>query len=151
MINGQPTFRSKASILLHNFYSHDLDTDKMKLVDTAVTLIREDIKAVTVYPSFDEEGPDKCINFLPPTLKSLLEGLIKGKKSRQKLPPLDRQLRKQLDLECYWHQYRLGWECSYLITLNQASSLIHCTIMVSAASTNQFGKKCCTVLGYRNT
>ena len=94
-INGKPnviTFRSKASTLLHNFYSHqqsDPDTDKMKLVDTAAKLIREDIKAVetshTVYPSFDELGPDECINFLPQTLRSLLEGLIKGKGAQTKI------------------------------------------------------------------
>ena len=39
----------------------------------------------TVYPSYDELGSDECINFLPQTLRSLLEGLIKGKGAQTKI------------------------------------------------------------------
>ena len=62
--------------------------DKIRLVEATAKLIREDIKAVetshTVYPSYDELGSDECINFLPKTLRSLLEGLIKGKGAQTK-------------------------------------------------------------------
>ena len=77
-INGRPTvvtFRSKASAVLQDFYSHqkaDPGTDKIRLVETAAKLIWEDIRAVershTVYPSYDELGSDECINSLPETL-----------------------------------------------------------------------------------
>ena len=94
-INGKPnvvTFRSKASTVLQDYHSHqtaDPDTDKMRLVETAAKLIREDIKSVktshTVYPSYDELGSDECINFLPETLRSFLEGLIRGKGAQTKI------------------------------------------------------------------
>ena len=51
-INGKPnvvTFRKKAKALLHDFYSQqkaDLDTEKMKIVETAAKLIGNDIKAM---------------------------------------------------------------------------------------------------------
>jgi len=66
-INGKPnvvTFRTKASALLQDFYSHqkaDPETDKMRLIKTASKLILEDIKAVetsnVVYPSLES---DEC-------------------------------------------------------------------------------------------
>ena len=62
---------------------------KIRLVEAAAKLIREDIKAVetshTVYPSYNELGSNECINFLPDTLRSLLEGLIKGKGTQTKI------------------------------------------------------------------
>ena len=91
-INGKPnvvTFRNKANTVLHEFYSHqkaDPETEKMRIVQTAAKLIRDDIKAVeTVYPACDELESDECINFLPETLKVLLEGLIEGKGVQTKI------------------------------------------------------------------
>ena len=84
--------------MLHDFYNQqkaDLDTEIMKIVETAAKLIRDDIKAVEtshkIYPTCDELGSDECINFLPETLRVLLEGLIVGKAVQKKLPPLDKQ------------------------------------------------------------
>ena len=78
--------------MLHDFYNQqkaDLDTEIMKIVETAAKLIRDDIKAVEtshkVYPTCDELGSDECINFLPETLRVLLEGLIVGKGVQEKI------------------------------------------------------------------
>ena len=94
-INGKPnvvTFRNKAKAVLHEFYSHqktDPETDKRRIVQTAAKLIRDDIKAVetshTVYPACDQLESDECINFLPETLRVLLEGLIVGKGVQTKI------------------------------------------------------------------
>ena len=57
--------------------------DKLKIVETAAKLIRDDIKALQTshraYPACDELGSDDSINFLSESLKILLEGLIMGK------------------------------------------------------------------------
>ena len=51
-INGKPnvvTFRSKAKTVLHDFYGHrnaDPDIEKIRIIETAAKLIRDDIKAV---------------------------------------------------------------------------------------------------------
>ena len=73
-INGKPnvvTFRNKAKAVLHDFYGHqntDPDTDKMRIIETAAKLIRDDIKAVEtsdrVYPASDELGSDDAIKFI---------------------------------------------------------------------------------------
>ena len=94
-MNGKPnvvTFRNKAKVDLHEFYSHqkaDPETEKRRIVQTAAKLIRDDIKAVEtsnpVYPAGDQLEPDQCINFLPETLKALLEGLIVGKGIQTKI------------------------------------------------------------------
>ena len=72
-INGKPnvvTFRNKAKTILHEFYCHrdtDSEKEKMRIIETAAKLIREDIKAVktsnSVYPGFENLGSDVCINF----------------------------------------------------------------------------------------
>ncbi len=94
-INGKPnlvTFRSKAKQVLYDFYSHrDLDPekDKYRIIETAAKLIKDDIKSVqtshTVYPGYDELGPEESINFLPKSLKVLLTGLIARKKESLKI------------------------------------------------------------------
>ena len=94
-INGKPnmvTFRNKAKAVLHEFYSHqkaDPETEKRRIVQTAAKLIRDDIKAVetsnTVYPACDQLQPDQCINFLPETLRALLERLVVGKGVQTKI------------------------------------------------------------------
>ena len=94
-INGKPnvvTFRNKARAVLHDFHNQqkaDLDTEIMKIVETAAKLIRDDINAVEtshkIYPTCDELGSDECINFLPETLRVLLEGLIVGKGVQKKI------------------------------------------------------------------
>ena len=78
-INGKPnvaTFRNKAKVVLYDFYSHrDLDPqkDKIRIIETAAKLIKDDIRTVKTlhsnYPGFEELGSEECINFLPVSLK----------------------------------------------------------------------------------
>ena len=59
-INGKPnvvTFRSTAKAILQDFYAHkkdDPEADKMRIIETAAKLIKDDIKSVEtsndVYP-----------------------------------------------------------------------------------------------------
>ena len=91
-INGKPnvvTFRSTAKAVLQDFYQQgkvksDVEAEKVRVVETAAKLIRNDIKAMeisnTVYPTCEEmASEDACISFLPETLRVLLEELISGK------------------------------------------------------------------------
>ena len=91
-INGKPnvvTFRSTAKAVLQEFYQQekkeaDTDAEKTRIVETAAKLIRNDIKALdisnTAYPTCEEiASEDACINFIPETLRVLLEKLIVGK------------------------------------------------------------------------
>ena len=94
-INGKPnvvTFRNKAKTILHEFYCHrdtDSEKEKMRIIETAAKLIREDIKAVktsnSVYPGFENLGSDVCINFLPESLRLFLTGLIIRKENQMKI------------------------------------------------------------------
>lgn len=98
-INGKPnvvTFRSTAEAVLQDFYHQekkecDAEVEKLRVVETAAKLIRNDIKSIqtsnSVYPTSEEMlSEDACINFLPETLKVLLEKLIIGKPSSPFLP-----------------------------------------------------------------
>ena len=64
--------------------------EKMKLIQAAAKLIKEDIKAIKtsheVYPFCDAlESLEAGIDFLPDTLKALLEGLFSGRKTAVKV------------------------------------------------------------------
>ena len=91
-INGKPnvvTFHSTAKAVLQDFYQQgkmksDVEAEKVRVVETAAKLIRNDIKAMeisnTAYPICEEmASEDGCINFLPETFRVLLEKLISGK------------------------------------------------------------------------
>ena len=96
-INGKSdvvTFRNTAATILQDFYNSrqkpDLSTEKIRLVQTASKLVKSDMKLVETenncYPSYDDfESQDKCIAFLPETLRILLEGLIVGKGAKMKI------------------------------------------------------------------
>ena len=96
-INGKSnvvTFRNTAAAILQDFYNspqkHDLSSGKIRLVQTASKLIMSDIKLVETenncYSSYDDfESQDKCISFLPETLRKLLEVLIVGKGAKTKI------------------------------------------------------------------
>ena len=81
------TFRTAARAVLHEYYRQQQEgenttEEKMKLIQAAAKLIKEDIKAGIktsheVYPSCDDlESLEAGIDFLPDTLKALLEGLF---------------------------------------------------------------------------
>ena len=83
------TFRSTAKAVLQDFYQQektefDADVEKIRLIETATKLIRNDIKVIETsniaYPTCEEmASEDACIDFLPETLRVLLEQLIVGK------------------------------------------------------------------------
>ena len=88
-ISNVVTFRSTAKTILQDFYQQkkkgcDADVEKIRVVETAAKLIKNYIKAMetsnAVYPTSEEMlSEDACINFLPETLRLLLEKLIIGK------------------------------------------------------------------------
>ena len=96
-INGKSnviTFRNTAAAILQVFYNSqqkpDLSSEEIRLIQNASKLIMSDIKLVETenncYPSYDVfESQDKCISFLPETLRKLLEGLIVGKGAKMKI------------------------------------------------------------------
>ena len=83
-INGKPsvvTFRSKAKTILHDFYNHrnaDPDIEKMRIIEAAAKLIRDDIKAVEtrhdVYPACDEHDLNNVSTFYLKACKYFLTG-----------------------------------------------------------------------------
>ena len=87
--NGKPnvvTFRSTVANILHDFHAQpksvDLETEKLNIIRTASRLIKSDIKLIKtsydIYPLI-ETGAETNANFLPHTLKLLLEGILVGK------------------------------------------------------------------------
>lgn len=73
------TFRSTASQILHN-YSHqqkqeNSEAEKMRLIDAAAKLVKNDIKNITQssqnYPSVDSMTIEDCTSFIPESLKNI--------------------------------------------------------------------------------
>ena len=60
----------------------DLETEKLNIIQTASRLVRSDIKLIKrpndIYPLIETEA-ERNANFLPQTLKLLLEGIQAGK------------------------------------------------------------------------
>ena len=94
-INGKPnvvTFRSKAKKVLCEFYSQrnfDSEKDKLRIIETAAKLIKDDIKAVKTshcyYPGIDELELKASIDFLPKSLTVLLTNLLFQKVEQVKI------------------------------------------------------------------
>lgn len=91
-INGKPnviTFRTTARTVLQDYYSKqqqesNTTDEKIKLVQAAAKLIKEDIKAIEtsheVYPFCNDlKSEETGIKYLPDTLRVLLEGIFAGK------------------------------------------------------------------------
>ena len=117
--------------------------EKMKLIQAAAKLIKEDIKAIKtsheVYPACDAlESPEAGIDFLPDTLKALLEGLFSGKNTAVKVASIGQaimQATRPIGSCC--HHCSLGWACSYITTLHHDSSSTRFIIMGSAVHTKR--------------
>ena len=88
-INGKAkvvTFRSTVANILHDFHAQpknvDLETEKLNIIRTASRLIKSDIKLIKtsndIYPLIETEAETNS-NFLPQTLKLLLEGILASK------------------------------------------------------------------------
>ena len=98
-INGKPnvvTFRTTARVVLQDYYSkqqqqkQNTAEEKIKLVRAAAKLIKEDIKAIEtaheVYPHCNDlTSQEAGIEYLPNTLRVLLEELFAGKKAGVKM------------------------------------------------------------------
>jgi len=97
-INGKlnvVTFRTTARAVLQEYYNNqqqekDTTEEKIKLVQAAAKLIKEDIKTIEtsheVYPCGDDlQSQEAGIKYLPDTLLVLLEGLFVGKKDGVKV------------------------------------------------------------------
>ena len=95
-INGKVnvvTFRSTAETILQEFHAHQKDRpeqQKKYIIQAAAKLIKNDIKMVETstehYPPVDEiETEERCLDFLPNTLKLLLQGILTGKDISTKL------------------------------------------------------------------
>ena len=97
-INGKPnviTFRTTARVVLQDYYSKHQQKqttaeEKIKLVQAAAKLIKEDIKAIEtsneIYPLCDDlQSQEAGIKYLPDTLRVLLEELFVGKKAEIKV------------------------------------------------------------------
>ena len=97
-INGKlnvVTFRTTARVVLQEYYNkqqqeNDTTEEKIKLVQTAAKLIKEDIKTIEtsndVYPCVDDlQSQEAGIKYLPDTLQVLLEGLFPEKKNGVKV------------------------------------------------------------------
>ena len=94
-INGKP-FRTTARVVLQDYYSKQQQQkqitaeEKIKLVWAAAKLIKEDIKAIEtaheVYPHCNDlTSQEAGIEYLPNTLRVLLEELFAGKKAGVKM------------------------------------------------------------------
>lgn len=88
-INRKPNvvaFRSTVANILHDFHAQpknvDLETEKLYIIRTASRLIKSDIKLIEssndIYPLIEAEAETNA-DFLPQTLKLLLEGILASK------------------------------------------------------------------------
>ena len=95
-INGKAnvvTFRSTAETILQEFHAHQKDhpeQEKMYIIQAAAKLTKNDIKLVETstehYPPVAEiKTEERCLDFLPDTLKLLLQGILTGKDISTKL------------------------------------------------------------------
>ena len=91
------TFRHKASSIIHHFYSkpkkYDHDEEKLRIIETAAKLIKNDVKLVKqpqeFYPSSIEiSSTDKALSFIPNSLILLLQTLVVGKDINSKVASL---------------------------------------------------------------
>ena len=103
-INGKPnvvTFYSTASTTLQQFYSQsrsdDAEEDKLRLVETAAKIIKNDIKSLATssesYPDISSlSSVDEAVCALPESLKIFLSGVLTGKDVSAKLASLGQAL-----------------------------------------------------------
>ena len=93
-LNGKPnavTFRHTASSIISDFYSipnnDDLESEKMRIIETAAKLLRSDIKLLEqscdTHPDSTQISVEEALLFLPNSLRVLLEDLFAGKDSKK--------------------------------------------------------------------
>ena len=97
-INGKSnvvTFTTTASKILHDFHQQTEKDDSMKekrLINAAAKLIKSDIKSIVQskhnYPTPEEKTAEKAVEFLPESLRTLLQVLFPEKNSSVKVASL---------------------------------------------------------------
>ena len=83
------TFTTTASKILHDFHQQserdDSIREKVRIIETAAKLIKNDIKSVIqstdYYPTSKEMSAETAIDFLPESLRALLQIFIPKKSS----------------------------------------------------------------------
>ena len=84
------TLREKTSHILRSYFNtqtKDEESQKQAIIETAVRLIKSDIKSnvpclTNQYPSAKSLKLDSALSFVPDTLQTLLNGLFVGKETR---------------------------------------------------------------------
>ena len=119
-INGKPniiTFRTTATAVLQNYYSkqqqekENTTEEKIKLGQAAAKLIKEYIKAIgtshEIYPLCDDlKSEEAGIEYLPDTLRVLLEELFAGKKAGIKVASMGQAMMQATRQEAWWKAWR---------------------------------------------
>lgn len=103
-INGKPnvvTLRTTARVVLQDYYETqqkqtNTSEEKIKLVQAAAKLIKQDIKDMLLsyesYPAIDDiESQEAGVRFLPDTLRMLLKNYLQEPKLKPKWRQLDKQ------------------------------------------------------------
>ena len=149
------SLKYKASRILQDFYKKDIqqneEHEKQRLISAAVKLIKCDIKEelrsklTPDYPNPENfETEQKCLDYLPTSLKQLLCGLISGKKDGSKVSGIGHAIMQcvaprsactplQLAVGVQVHRqygsrnlvdvlHRFGFCCSYSDVLNYSRS-----------------------------
>ena len=86
------TFREKTSSILRNYFSKpemDEEGQKRAIIETAGKLIKSDIKSMILpsndqYPKASEVEQQSALEYIPPSLRLLLQNLLVGKNIRKK-------------------------------------------------------------------
>ena len=143
-INDKPnvvTFRSTAKAILHDFYNSqrkpDLNTDKIRFIQTAAKLLLRDMKPVETnnssYPTCaDFESEENCMAFLPESLRVLLEGMIKSKGSKMKIASIGQIIMQAARPQVLLAPLQFGLGVQMHIILYLVSWLIRCNTMAFA-------------------
>ena len=90
------TFYQNVASILHDFYekprSEDLEEERFKIIETAATLIKNEIKRVDCskeyFPASSELSSEKALEFLPALLQTFLQAIVTGKDVQLKIASL---------------------------------------------------------------
>ena len=119
-INGKHndvTFKTKAKNILHGFYksrkSDDAEEEKTRIIETAANLLRNEIKecnsSSASYPTtIDIESRNRYKDFLPNSLRLLLEKMFLAKSSNMRTVSIMQEVRPKAIIALL--QIRLGVE-----------------------------------------
>ena len=119
------TFTTTASKILHDFHQQSVKDDsikeKMRIIETAAKLIKNDIKSVIqsidYYPSSTEMSAENAKDFLPVTSYTITDFFLKN--PVQKLPHLGKVSCRPQDQEFFYVLYNLDLKGDFIIIFHQ--------------------------------